>query len=168
MYYQTNPIDELMDSKKSILLFFIGVMIIHTITYVIAGIIAQVGLGVGVYYPPSPNAISFLRDPLSTHVQTLIIPAQLLRGLLFGIALFPFRRRIIELGQVWGGLTVTSVLFLIGYVAAAGGMTEHIVFFIPIPGGFTIITFFEVLLYALLFGQLLLLWEKKFSGYEVS
>lgn len=164
MYYPITSKDDPMDSKKSILLFIIGVMIIHTLTYVIAGIIAQVGLGVGVYYPPSPNAIIFLRDPLSTHVQTLLIPAQLLRGLLFGIALFSFRKRIMELGQVWGGLAVSSVIFLVAYVAAAGGMIEHIVFFIPIPAGFMVITLVEILLYALMFGQLLLLWEKKFAG----
>jgi len=60
------------------------------------------------------------------------------------------------LGQVRGGLAVSSVIFLVGYVAAAAGMIDHIVFFIQIPVGFTVITFFEILLYALLFGQLLL------------
>jgi hypothetical protein len=40
-------------------------------------------------------------------------PAQILRGLLSGIALFLFQRQIMGLGQVYGGLAVSSVIFLV-------------------------------------------------------
>lgn len=148
---------------KSALVFAIGVIILHVVTYYFAGIIAQVILNARQYYPPSPNAISFLRDPVSTYVQVRIVPAQVLRRVLFAIALYPFRRRIMELGQYYGGLAVTGVVFLLGEVAGTGGMIEHYVYYISIPLGFVLITFVEVLLQTLLFGQLLLLWEKRFN-----
>jgi hypothetical protein len=153
-----------MASAKSVLTFFVGVIVLHIVTYYFAGIIAQVGMGARQYYPPSPNALSFLRDPMSSYVQSLIIPAQALRGLLFAVVLYPFRRRIMELGQYLGGLSVTAMILLVGEVASAGGIIERFVYYTPIPSGFVVITFFEILIYTLLFGQLLLYWEKTFNG----
>jgi hypothetical protein len=152
-----------MASTRSVLVFVVGVIVLHIVTYYFAGIIAQVGMGARQYYPPSPNALSFLRDPMSSYVQSLIIPAQALRGLLFAVVLYPFRRRIMELGQYLGGLSVTALILLVGEVASAGGIIERFVYYTPIPSGFVVITFFEILIYALLFGQLLLYWEKRFN-----
>ena len=148
---------------KSALVFAIGVIILHVITYYFAGIIAQVILNAHQYYPPSPTAISSLRDPMSAYVQVRIVPAQVLRGVVFAIALYPFRRRIMELGQYYGGLAVTGVIFLLGEVAGTGGLIEHYVYYIAVPSGFVLVTFVEVLLQTLIFGQLLLLWEKRFN-----
>jgi hypothetical protein len=75
-----------MVSLKSAIIFFVGFVVFHIVTYYIAGIIAQVGLGAGQYYPPSANAISFLA-PIPS--QLLIIPAQSLRG--FFLLLLFFR-----------------------------------------------------------------------------
>jgi hypothetical protein len=149
-----------MVSLKSAIIFFVGFVVLHIVTYYIAGIIAQVGLGAGQYYPPSPNAISFLA-PIPP--QSLIIPAQSLRGFLFAFALFPFRRRIMQLGQYYGGLVVTAIIFIVGEVASSGGIIERFVYYNPIPLGFVVITFFEILIQTLLLGQLLLLWEKRFN-----
>ena len=152
-----------MASTKSVLVFVVGVIVLHIVTYYFAGVIAQVGMGARQYYPPYPNALIFLRDPLSSYVQSLIIPAQVLRGLLFAVVLYPFRRRIMEIGQYLGGLSITSMILLVGEVASAGGIIERFVYYTPIPSGFVVITFFEILIYALLFGQLLLYWERKFN-----
>ena len=128
-------------------------------TYYIAGLIAFLGLGSAQYYPPSPNAISFLREvpPFS-----VTIPAAILRALLFGLVLYPFRVRILELGRVWGGLSASAVIFVAGYVAASGGIIERAVYYTPLPLGFVLITVTEILIQALLFGQVLLYWMKKF------
>ena len=68
-----------------------------------------------------------------------------------------------ELGQYLGGLSVTALIFLIGEVASAGGIIERFVYYTPIPLGFVVITEIEILLQTLLFGQLLLYWEKRFN-----
>ena len=152
-----------MVSMRSVLTFVAGVIVLHIVTYYLAGTIALVGMSEGQYYPPSPNAIAFLRDPTSSYVQSLVLPAQALRGLLFAIVLYPFRRRIMELEQYLGGLLVTAVVFVLGEVASSGGIIERFVYYTPIPVGFVVTTFFEVLIQTLLFGQLLIYWERRFN-----
>jgi hypothetical protein len=149
----------LSQSPKSALVFFVGVIVAQVSTYYIAGLIAFLGLGSAQYYPPSPNAISFLREvpPLS-----VTLPGQILRALLFGLVLYPFRARILELGRVWGGLSASAVIFIAGYVAASGGIIERAVYYTPLPLGFVLITVTEILIQTLLFGQVLLYWMKKF------
>jgi hypothetical protein len=88
---------------KSFLKFALIVLITHIVTYFIAGIIAQLLLGASEFYPPSPHAISYLRDPHDPSLQGWILPAQALRGLLFVLALFPFRRQFVEMGAWVGG-----------------------------------------------------------------
>ncbi|WP_292391571.1 hypothetical protein [Methanosarcina sp. UBA5] len=151
---------------KSISKFVIGFSILHSITYFFAGIIAQKVLGASEFYPPSLYALSYLRDPLSTHVQMLFMPAQLIRGMLFAGVLLPFRKRIFELGQVWGGLLITAIVFVFGYLAASGGLIEHYVYFTAesYPLKFALITLIEILIQTLLLGQLVMLWERRFNG----
>ena len=52
---------------------------------------------------------------------------------------------------------------IIEIIGSTGGLIEHYVYYIAIPSGFVLITFVEVLLQTLIFGQLLLLWEKQFN-----
>jgi hypothetical protein len=56
---------------KSFLKFSLIVIVSQIITYYIAGIIAQVVLGASEFYPPSPNAISYLFAAI-TFVEVLI------------------------------------------------------------------------------------------------
>jgi hypothetical protein len=149
-----------MTSAKSLLVFFIGVIIAQVVSYYISGIIAQVGLGAGQFYPPSPNAISFLHEIPS---QAIILPAQILRASLFGLVLYPFRGRITELGRLYGGLSASAVIFIAGEVASSGGIIERFVYYTPIPINFVIITAIEILIQALLFGQILFWWERKYN-----
>jgi hypothetical protein len=68
-----------------------------------------------------------------------------------------------ELGQYLGGLSVTALIFFVGEVASAGGIIERFVYYTPIPLGFVVITFFEILIQTLVFGQLLIYWERRFN-----
>ncbi len=149
-----------MVSARSVLVFFVGVVVAQVGTYYIAGLIAFLGLGSAQYYPPSPTAISFLREvpPFS-----VTIPAAILRALLFGLVLYPFRARILELGRVWGGLSASAVILIAGEIASSGGIIERAVYYTPLPLGFVLITITEILIQSLLFGQVLLYWMKKFK-----
>jgi hypothetical protein len=152
-----------MHSLRSALIFAIGMVIFQVITYLFAGIFAQDVLGAAVFYPPSPDALCFLRDPSSPDVQALIIPAQILRGLLFAAVLLPFRKTIWNYGRVRGGLLMGTILFVLTYVAASGGMIEHMVYFIPVPSSFYAITFVEVLIQTMLLGLLVMWWEGRLN-----
>ena len=134
--------------------FALIVIMMQVVTYYFAGIIAQVLLGASQFYPPSPKAISYLRDPHDPGLQLWILPAQALRGLLFALVLFPFRKRILELGALRGGLLIAGFVFIAGYVAASGGMIEHFVYFKPAdyPVKFAAITFGEILIQTIIMG----------------
>lgn len=145
--------------------FILIVIICQLFSYYFAGIIAQLFLGAKEFYPPSPQALSYLKDPHDPALQLLILPAQALRGLLFALVILPFRDRILELGDRLGGLAITGLIFVIGYLAASGGMIEHFVYFKPgdYPAKFAAITFIEVLIQSLIMGWLIVKLDKKFN-----
>ena len=154
---------------KSFLKFALIVIVAQVITYYIAGIIAQLAFGANEFYPPSPNAISYLRDPHDPSLQLWILPAQALRGLLFAVVLFPFRHRILELGTWSGGLAIMGFIFVAGYIAASGGMVEHFVYFkaADYPPKFAAITFVEILIQSLLMGPSIVRLDKRFIRVSV-
>jgi hypothetical protein len=148
---------------KSFFKFALIVLIAHTVTYLIAGVIAQQVLGANAFYPPSPTAISYLRDPHDPTLQAWILPAQALRGLLFALVLFPFRRLLAEMGTWAGGLLFGAVIFVIGFVAASGGMIEHFVYFNEYPFKFAMISFVEILIQTVLMGPIVVNSMKRFK-----
>jgi len=152
---------------KSFFKFALILAVVQMVTYFVAGIIAQNILGANQFYPPSPNAISYLRDPHDFGVQIWIFPAQALRAVLFALVLFPFRKLIMASGIVRGGLLVAGFVFIAGYVAASGGMIEHFVYFkaADYPAKFALITFIEILIQVAIMGPWTVAWMKK-AGIE--
>jgi hypothetical protein len=150
---------------KSFLKFALIMVIAQVVTYYFAGIIAQLVLGANQFYPPSPQAISYLRDPHDPNLQIWILPAQALRGLLFALVIFPFRKQIVEFGIVRGGLIVAGFVFVAGYVAASGGMIEHFVYFkaADYPVKFAAITFVEILIQVVIMGPWIVAWMKRYQ-----
>jgi hypothetical protein len=146
---------------KSFLKFAGIIMVTMVVTYFIAGLVARFVLGGSEFYPPSPTAITYLRDPAAPGMALITWPAQLLRGLLFAAALFPLRKRFIELGTWKGGLAFGAVIFVVGYVAASGGMIEHFVWFNEYPLKFALITFVEILLQVALMGPWSVAWAER-------
>ena len=141
---------------KSFLKFALIVMVTMVVTYFIAGLVARFVLGGSEFYPPSPTAISYLRDPAAPGMALTIWPMQVLRGLLFALALFPLRKRFLELGIVFAG-----IIFVVGYVAASGGMLEHFVWFNEYPVKFALITFVEILIQVAIMGPWTVNWMKR-------
>lgn len=150
---------------KSFLKFALVMMLAQMVTYFIAGVIAQNVLGANQFYPPSPNAISYLKDPRDPSVQAWLFPAQALRGLLFALLLFPLKKQILDFGVWRGGLFIASFVFVAGFVAASGGMIEHFVFFKPedYPVKFAAITFVEVLIQVIIMGPAVAYFAKRYE-----
>lgn len=148
-------------AKKDLLVYFSIFIGAHIVSYFFAGIISHT-LGVFDFYPPSPTALPYLRDPTSSYVWTLMFPAQILRGVLYGIALLPVFGWIKAQNQLRGGLIIGSIIFLVGYVAASGGLIEHTVFFTEYPLRFALISLVEIAAYAFLFGQVVMKLGKKY------
>jgi hypothetical protein len=138
-------------------------VIFQVITYIFAGAIAPNVLGGSVSYPPSPEALFFLRDPRSGY--GWLLPSQ--PRSLGDCSLQPcccLSERPSGVSAVFqGGFLLGIVLFVLRYVAASGGMIEHMVSFIPIPLSFYSITFVEVLIQTLLLGLLVMWWEGRLN-----
>jgi hypothetical protein len=151
---------------KTFIKFCLVVIAVHIITYYIAGFIGRYVLGSSEFYPPSPNAISYLRDPQNATLLLWALLANILRGLLFAVVLFPFRQRLLELGVWYGGLAITALVFVMGYVAASGGMIEHFVYFkaADYPVKFAIITLIEILIQTLIMGPAIVRLDKRFNS----
>jgi hypothetical protein len=146
---------------KSFLKFALIVVVTMVVTYFIAGLVARFVLGGDEFYPPSPNALSYLRDPAAPGMALKIWPAQALRGLLFAAVLFPLRKRFLEMGTWAGGLTFAAIIFVVGFVAASGGMIEHFVWFSEYPLKFAVITFVEILVQVLIMGPWAVSWMRR-------
>ncbi len=131
---------------------------LHLVTYWLAGTISYL-LVTHVYYT-GPQALPEMRDPSGPFVQKWILPAEILRGILLALALFPLRRALFELGR-WGGAVVASLLLVIGPIAGISGIVEGIVFTKNAHFDLFIVSFPEILVQTLLFGYLLLWWDRR-------
>jgi hypothetical protein len=151
---------------RPFLKFALIVIVADLVTYFIDGLIDLFVLGGSEFYPPSPTAISYLRDPAAPGMALTIWPAQALRGLLFALALFPVQRRFVELGVWRGGFAFGAIIFVIGFVAASGGMIEHFVWFTEYPLKFALITFVEILVQCLIMGPWVVSWCGKYKVVE--
>ena len=101
---------------------------------------------------------NFMKSP--SEYAPWVIPSQILRGIVLAIALYPFLTGIIEMKR-WGWVSVSSLYLLIGTIAGSGGVIELIVY-TTTPIYFTLATLPEIAAQGLMFGFLLVSWERRF------
>ncbi|MGD0177216.1 MAG: hypothetical protein ABSC50_10370 [Candidatus Bathyarchaeia archaeon] len=140
---------------KAFAFFTSRTIIVHLLTYVIAGIVAYWFQWGGVYGGSAMQA--YMKAP--GEFAPWVIPSQVLRGFILAVALYPFLGRILEM-KLWGWLSVSSLYLLIGTIAGSGGIIEHIVF-TTTPVLFTLETLPEITAQGLMFGYLLVYWEQR-------
>ena len=81
--------------------------VLHVLTYFVIGA-ASYWL-VARRYWTGPEALPWLRDPEGDFVPRWFMPAQVVRGALYGVALFPLRGALLAMGA-WGGPVIASLL----------------------------------------------------------
>lgn len=140
---------------KAFTFFTSRTIIVHVVTYTIAGMLAYFIQWGGVYGGEAMQA--YMKTP--SEFTSWVIPSQILRGFILAVALYPFLGRILEMKR-WGWLSVSSLYLLIGTIAGSGGVIEHIVF-TTTPVFFTLATLPEITVQGLMFGYLLVLWERR-------
>jgi hypothetical protein len=143
---------------KGFAFFSSRTIIVHIVTYVIAGIVAYWIQWGGVYGGPAMQ--TYMKHP--GEYAAWVIPSQILRGFILAVALYPFLGSILEMKR-WGWLSVSSIYLLIGTIAGSGGIIEHIVF-TTTPVLFTLATLPEITAQGLMFGYLLVFWERRSHG----
>lgn len=110
-------------NMKKFLLFALTVILAHTVTYLIVGGFAYPLLTKPFYEGSNPVFTAFMRSPAEPDVWQFVmkwfIPAQILRGLLMAIVLYPFY----DLLQEWSFgkrfLSLAGLYLIFGYWAAA-------------------------------------------------
>jgi len=130
-------------------------VLVHIATYFFAGLVAYYIQWGGVYGGPAMQA--YMKPP--SEFSAWVIPSQILRGFILAVALYPFLGRILQI-EHWGWLSVSSLYLLIGTVAGSGGVIEHVVY-TTTPIFFTLATVPEITVQGLMFGYLLVFWERR-------
>jgi hypothetical protein len=138
--------------------FILRSTVLHFLTYFIIGA-ASYWL-VARRYWTGPEALPWLRNPEGEFVQRWFLPAQIVRGALHGGALLPLRAALLDMGR-WGGLVVASLLLLIGTVAGISGIIEDWVYSTTFHPGLFLAHLPEIVIQTLLYGYLLLAWERR-------
>jgi hypothetical protein len=145
---------------RPLLSFVSKVTAVHFVTYYIAGMISF--RLVLYHYMPGigdralPSYYKDLND-----FALWVIPGQIARGILLGIALYPFRARFLELGH-WGGLAIAGLYLLIGQFACPGTSPGSIEGFVytRLPLDFQFAVMPEIIGQGLALGYLVYFWER--------
>ena len=132
--------------------------VLHVVTYFLIGA-ASYWL-VARRYWTGPEALPWLRDPEGDFVPRWFMPAQVVRGALYGVALFPLRGALLAMGAR-GGPVIASLLLLIGLIAGISGVIEDWVYSTTFHAGLFLAHLPEVVVQTLLYGYLLLAWERR-------
>jgi hypothetical protein len=120
-------------------IFFVAkVTVAHLVSYFVVGSLAYEFLTKPLYEGPSALFNTFMRTPADpedlSHIALWFLPAQLARGLLYGVALLPFREFFLARSRVRGFVVLVglSVVFTFWSSAtAAPGTIEGLVYLRP-------------------------------------
>jgi hypothetical protein len=132
--------------------------VIHVLTYLVIG--AASYFLIARDYWTGAEALPWLRNPEGDFVQRWFLPAQIVRGVLHGLALYPLKSALLGMGR-WGGLVIASLLLLIGMVAGISGAIEDWVYSTIFHPGLFFAHLPEVVLQTVAYGYLLLGWERR-------
>ena len=147
---------------KRVALFVLFLAIAHILTYYVIGALAYEFITKQFYQGAAP-AFAFMRtesEPaLWSHVMLWMLPGQVARGILMGLALLPFVAVLLKQSPPIRALTISLVYFVFAHLSAAGPTTSNIEGFIYFrPEYFTLKTFMftqpEIILQALALGFL--------------
>lgn len=140
--------------------FVLRSTVLHVVTYFVIGA-ASYWLVARRFWSGS-EALPWLRDPQGEFVQHWFLPAQLVRGVLHGAILYPLRGALLGMGR-WGGLMIAGILLVIGTVAGISGSIEAWVYSTTFHLGLFLAHLPEIVLQTILYGYLLLAWERRVS-----
>ena len=133
-------------------------IVLHVVTYMVIGAVSY--WLVAKRYWTGPEALPWLRDPEGAFVQRWFLPAQIVRGAIYGIALFPLRNALLDMRRS-GGAVIATLLLLIGSIAGISGDIETWVYSTTFHLGLFMAHLPEVVVQTLTYGYLLLAWERR-------
>ena len=143
---------------KSLLLGFVfRVTLVHVITYVIFGVLFLSVIGLYPEYYSHPAVKAYIRptnDPLLTYAPLF----QIIRGIIVGLGLYPFRRGVVN--NKWGWLVLWGVLTALQVIGAPNGTIETLIY-TKVPIWFTLLNAPEVIIQMWAFSVWIFIWERR-------
>ncbi|WP_130807898.1 hypothetical protein [Senegalia massiliensis] len=140
-------------------LFFI---LSHVVSYLIAGVIAlKISKDI---YESRKRLCSFLRDMSnkeeSLYVSRYFMPAQILRGFLMSIVLYPFIDNLVEFSFMLKFLFFSGLMFIYTHIASTSPFIDNIEGYVYFKSEYlkkkAILKFqLEMILYSILFGLII-------------
>lgn len=136
--------------------------LIHVVSYTIAGVIA-LKISKDIYETKNRHC-NFLRDMSdpeeSRHVQIYFLPAQILRGLLMSVVLYPILNTIGDLSFVLKFIFFSSLMFVYTHIAAVSPFMDNIEGLVYFKKNYLTKKFFlkfqlEMLIYSIIFSLLM-------------
>ena len=128
--------------------------VVHVVTYMIVGGLAFTFM---THHIDETAAGLQIHSP---HMKLWFFPAQIVRGILHGLVLFPLRQALLDMRR-WGGLVVGSILFMVSSVIGINGAIERWVYATDFNTGLFLVHLPEVVIQTILFGYWLLAWERR-------
>lgn len=144
---------------KTFLYFALRVIVAHTLTYFVAGLIAS-----NVFHYGAIFALPVIRDymlPIAQHSLPLGPFMQPIRGLIFAVGLWPIRGLLLEKKRGW--LILWGLLVTVGILstpAASPGSIEGVLY-TRLPLWYHLIGLPEIALQTLVFSIWLVWWERQ-------
>ena len=155
--------------KSGSLAAFCGrVTLVHFLSYSLVGaLFFFLRLNMMVYYESNPDPAMQGYQEIFRATDSVLVAAgplfQILRGLLFGLVLYPFRETLITRKWGWAYLwALFLVLALFSTIGPAPGSIEGLVY-THVPLSHLLLTPWEGALQTLVFSLLLIRWEKSTS-----
>lgn len=148
--------DELEERRVSLSILTVKTVIVHTITYLVAGILAYTLGGYEKTFSEPP--LSYLMRPTSDPRVMAGPLFQPVRGVIFALAFYPLRSVLFAKRRGW--LILWWILLALGVLSTFGptpGSVEGLIYTI-IPPLAQILGLWEVLLQSLLFSGILFYW----------
>lgn len=149
-------------NKQGVFRTFIGFTtrstILHVLTYFVIGAVSYQFLAKR--YWTGLEALPWLRNPEGEFVRRWFLPAQVVRGVLHGVALFPLRVALLNMRRS-GGLVIASLLLIIGWIAGISGVIEDLVYSKTVVFRLFMAHMPEIVLQTLVYGYWLLAWERR-------
>ena len=140
---------------RALMGFSLRSSVVHTVTYFVVGALAFRFM-THTYDEAAPG----MRDVHGGFVMRWFLPAQIVRGLLLGFVFFPLRTALLDMRGL-GGLVVAGVLVMIGCIVGINGAIESWVYSTRFDLGLSLVHLPEVIIQTLLYGYLLLAWERR-------
>ena len=158
-FFDTYTVTNMKSNKRSLLRILVGFTfrstVLHLVTYMVIG-----ALAFHFMTHRHDETAAGMQDLHGQHVMHWLFPAQILRGILHGLVLFPLRKALLDLKR-WGGLVVGMILFMFGSVIGINGAIEGWVYSTRFNLDQFLAHLPEVIIQTTLYGYLLLAWERR-------